>query len=88
MIVILKSLFKNYPDKIKQEKLLKRAKDVKANILKGVGTEKESHSGSSGPVKTLLSEARRIGGINGTCSANELNLRSQQQLGIDSSKDI
>lgn len=77
MIVILKSLFKNYPDRIKQEKVMKRAREFRGRILKGGGNDKESASGSSGPAKTLLSEARRVGGIHGTCSANELNLRSQ-----------
>jgi hypothetical protein len=88
MIVILKSLFKNYPDRVKQEKMLKRVKDFKERMLKGAGNDKESASGSSGPAQTLLSEARRIGGIHGTCSANELNLRSQKNNGFDSTKDI
>jgi hypothetical protein len=32
MIVILKSIFKNYPDKVKQEKMLKRQRDIRARL--------------------------------------------------------
>jgi hypothetical protein len=59
MIVILKSLFKNYPDRIKQEKIQRKVRDFKEKM------ESPEHPG-----KTLL--AGRIGG-GMTCSANELN---------------
>jgi hypothetical protein len=73
MIVILKSILKNYPDRNKQDKMQKRARELKEKIVKN---NKEPLVGSGENIgKNLLSEGRRIGGINGTCSVNELNLR-------------
>jgi len=86
MIVILKSIFKNYPDKLKQEKLAKRIKELKEkSILKhDISTGKESVKVL--PKNTLLSESqRRIGGLHGN-SANDLNFR-QKQLGSFDHKD-
>lgn len=60
MIVILKSLFKNYPDRIKQEKKLRKVRDFKEKMMESPEV----------PGKSLL--AGRIGG-GMTCSANELN---------------
>jgi len=45
--------------------------------------------GQSTHAKTLLSESKRIGGIQGTSSANELNLRgSTHKNGLSSTKEI
>ena len=60
MIVILKSLFKNYPDRIKQEKMQRKVRDFKEKMM-----EPPEPQG-----KSLL--AGRVGG-GMTCSANELN---------------
>ena len=87
MIVILKSIFKNYPDKAKQEKIAKRASERRTRLIsKGAG-DNQNVNGPSGFGKTFLSEARRIGGISGTGSANELNPGSQN-IGFSSAKDI
>jgi len=77
MIVILKAIFKNYPDKLKQEKLAKRVKEIKERAIKA---QHEQSSGKESvkvlPKNTLLSEStRRIGGIHGTSSANDLSTR-------------
>lgn len=104
MIVILKSIFKNYPDKVKQEKILKRQRELRAKLqhqaaqkehgliniqgasttnLNGGGLGLNSHN------KTLLSESKRIGGIQGTSSANELKHReSLQRPGLNSTKEM
>ena len=71
MIVILKSLFKNYPDRIKQEKMQRKVRDFKEKMMES----------PEAPGKSLL--AGRIGG-GMTCSANELNqnkgLDSQKEM--------
>ena len=67
--------------------MLKKAREFKERMLKG-SRDKEVSSGPAEPGKTLLSEARRIGGIHGTCSANELNLRQQSNNGLNSTKEI
>ena len=54
--------------------MIKKSREFKERMLKG-SSDKEFSSGPGEAGKTLLSEARRIGGIHGTCSANELNLR-------------
>ena len=83
MIVILKSILKNYPDKAKQERILRKQREYKkahgrpgdqssTNPAQGVG------AGLGGTAthtpKTLLQESKRIGGIHGTSSANDLGL--------------
>lgn len=86
MIVILKSIFKNYPDKVKQEKMSRKVREFKERMLKG--SNDNDHSARPGdPGKTLLSEATRRG-ILGTSSANELHLRQQNNNGLNSTKEI
>ena len=66
MIFILKAIFKCYPDKNKQEKIKKKNRELR-QLQPPEGSEP----------KTLLSQSRKIGGFNGTGSANELFLKSQ-----------
>jgi len=103
MIVILKSIFKNYPDKVKQEKILKRQRELRAKLqhqaaqkehglINIQGASTTNLNGAGGLIshnKTLLSESKRIGGIQGTSSANELKHReSLQRPGLNSTKEM
>jgi len=63
MIVILKSIFKNYPDRAKQDKLTKRERELRQKM----NYDKDLAEGN-----TLLASHLRGGGIHGTGSANEL----------------
>lgn len=86
MIVILKSILKNYPDKAKQERILRKQREYKKRHGRGGDQSAQNqasggasaHAGLGGTAshtpKTLLQESKRIGGIHGTSSANELSL--------------
>ena len=52
---------------------MRRARDFKEKLLK---KRVDLLKADAAPQKTLLSDARRYGNIQGTLSANELNLRS------------
>ena len=88
MIVILKSIFRNYPDRLKQDKISKRAVEKRKEQMRrwmgrGAG---ESANATNGFARTFLSEGRRIGGISGTGSVNELNTANAN--GFSSAADI
>ena len=84
MIVILKSIFRNYPDRLKQDKVSKRASEKRRRWLgRAAG---ESANATNGFARTFLSEGRRIGGISGTGSVNELNTGNAN--GFSSAADI
>lgn len=69
MIVILKSIIKNYPDKTKQEKINKRHREIKSKLQSRAFDLSQPFNSANGyslisqNQKSLLYDSKRIGGI-------------------------